>query len=79
MRFVAETAIAASLITGMSTLLPVTSAIAQTDTPKMRYSIEAQSLSRALQLFARKSGIEILFVGDDVAGKRSRAVRGATC
>lgn len=76
MRFVAETAIAASLITGMSTLLPVTSAIAQTDTPKMRYSIEAQSLSRALQLFARKSGIEILFVGDDVAGKRSRAVRG---
>lgn len=70
-------AVGASLMSGMSMVLPAPPAMAQAAQTSRRYAIEAQPLDRALQLFARQSGIQILFVGDDVAGKRSRRLRGA--
>ncbi|WP_460989492.1 TonB-dependent receptor domain-containing protein [Sphingobium sp. TomTYG45] len=60
----------------MSILLPTPPAIAQPGQTSRRYSIDAQPLGTALQLFARQSGIQILFAGKDVAGKRSRSLRG---
>lgn len=69
-------ALGAGIALCVSMLLSTSPAIAQPGQTSRHYSIEAQPLGTALQLFARQSGIQILFAGEDVAGKSSRSLRG---
>lgn len=69
-------ALCASVAFVAATAAPSGAAAAQMGQAPRSFSIEAQALGSALKIFARQSGLQILFSGEDVSGKAAPSLKG---